>query len=231
MPKPVEKTRYILKNCTGRRVLHIGCTNYPNTLHRLTTDKLLHKRIQEVALSVDGIDIDAKGINYMRKAGFSNIYHIDARTLTEEHKELADTYDVVVLGDVIEHIEDPSVVLTGAISRLNQHGYLIISVPNAFYWYAFLRILGKRDIGHPEHVATYTKRNLIELLKRVGLRVVDIRGYYEGKDTKKNKNVIVSFVKWIERLIIFFFPDITSGIICLAVKDAWGKGDREGSVS
>lgn len=216
--KVVEKTKYILKNCAGRTVLHVGCTNYPNTIYRINTDRLLHKRLEEVSSLIQGIDIDLNGIKYMKKTGFSNIFHIDASRLAERNDNLLDEYDVVLLADIIEHSENPFSVLKGAASRINNKGILIISVPNAFYWYGFLRNIIRRDVIHPDHVATYAKKNLQELLKRSGLKVISMNGYYEGPQTKKNKNIVVGFFKLIDRAIIFLFPELTSGIICLATK-------------
>lgn len=42
------------------------------------------------------------------------------------------SYDVVVLADVLEHLDDPFAVLSSAVARLASNGLILISVPNGW---------------------------------------------------------------------------------------------------
>jgi len=216
----VERSEYILLHCSGKRVLHVGCTNFPNTEVKLRDGNLLHQKIEKVASLLHGIDIDKEGIDYLKKKGFDNIYYLDAENLAKPNKNLFNAYDVVALADIIEHSSDPKAILEGAKARLGKDGETIVSFPNAFYWFGFLCALIGKEVTHPEHVAYYSPRNIQELLKRAGFELVEIGGCYEGPLTKKPRNFFIRIGKSIERkLILQLFPRISGGIICRAKKE------------
>ena len=55
-------------------------------------------------------------------------------------------FDVVLAGDVLEHVRDPGRVLEQARELLAPGGRLIVSVPNFGHWYVRLRtVLGVFD--------------------------------------------------------------------------------------
>ncbi len=213
----VEMTKYIEAHCAGKSVLHVGCACFPNTLKRIETGRLLHLNVEKVANAVVGIDISKESVDIMLNSGFKNIFCIDAKDLIKHDDRLEDGYDVVLLAAVIEHIEDPAVVLSGAKARVSRDGEIIVSVPNVFYWYGFLLAMVGRETTHPEHVATYQPMNLHELMRRVGLKIVEMRNYHEGEETKRSDNVLVAAVKFIERsFILKLFPWLSCGIILRA---------------
>lgn len=211
----VEKTAYILSRCCGKEVLHVGCTNYPNTRVRLEEHTLLHEHLSGAAKRLDGIDLDAAGIAMLREAGFSRVYRLDACALSGDAGPLLSAYEVVVLGDIIEHSDAAQAILRGAVARLKKGGEIVLSVPNAFYWYGFLCALAGREVTHPEHVAYYSPANLRELARRNCLRIIEMQGYYEGRLTKKNAHFLVDCFKGFERVLITAFPRVSSGIICV----------------
>lgn len=210
----VEKTSYIESICQHKKVLHVGCTNYPNTKSRLLNGKLLHQHLLETAREVHGIDIDSDGLNFLRENGFTNIFELDAVELQKKNEFLSDTYDMVILADIIEHVPDPKSVILGAISRINHNGEILISVPNAFYWFGFLCAMLGYEATHPEHVSTYSQLNLKRLFSQLDLQMVEIRNYHESSYTKDSRK-IASVAKWFERVVLLkIFPTISCGIIC-----------------
>lgn len=78
---------------------------------------------------VDGIDLHAPSINYgQRNFGGAELHFVCADLSTLPHSE--GRYDVVVLADVLEHIDDPLAVLSAAMARLAPGGRLLASIPN-----------------------------------------------------------------------------------------------------
>lgn len=78
---------------------------------------------------VVGIDMHAPSIDYaQRYFGSDDLRFVcaDLSTLPESEAE----YDVVVLADVLEHLDDPLAVLKAAVARLAPDGLLLASVPN-----------------------------------------------------------------------------------------------------
>lgn len=97
--------------------------------------------------------------------------------------ELADrSFDVVVCGDVIEHIGDTSEALRRLVGWLKPGGTIVVSVPNIANWQARLRLLrgmwryedcGIWDAGH---VRFFTAASLQSLLRQSGVEVLSVTG-------------------------------------------------------
>lgn len=198
--------------CKGKRVLDIGCTCWSNTELRMKHETLLYERLLKVASIVHGIDIDRDGIEYMREVrGYTGVFCIDATDLQGSHPELLDTYDVIVLGDIVEHVTNPQDVFVAAASRLEKDGQLIITLPNAFHLYGFMRALAGSECTHPDHVAFYSPMNIQELCRRCALKLLEMQGYYE--DSYK-EHFLKRALRNVERLGMRFFPGTSCGIIC-----------------
>jgi 2-polyprenyl-3-methyl-5-hydroxy-6-metoxy-1,4-benzoquinol methylase len=82
--------------------------------------------------------------------------------------------DVVVLWHVLEHLDDPEVGLRRAVEALGRRGRIVVSVPNLDSLQA--RIGGRRwfHLDVPRHAVHFTRRGLVRLIGRCGLRVTRI---------------------------------------------------------
>jgi 2-polyprenyl-3-methyl-5-hydroxy-6-metoxy-1,4-benzoquinol methylase len=86
-------------------------------------------------------------------------------------------FDVVLAGDVLEHVRDPERVLDQARDLLAPGGRLIVSVPNFGHWYVRLRtVLGlfdydQRGLLDRTHVHFFTRRSIRRELRRARFRV------------------------------------------------------------
>ncbi len=88
-------------------------------------------------------------------------------------------YDVVVAGDVLEHVIDPKRLLTELAARTTQGGEILVSVPNFAHWYPRTRTaLGLFDYDQrgpldQGHVRFFTRRSFERLIQGCGLRIVE----------------------------------------------------------
>jgi 2-polyprenyl-3-methyl-5-hydroxy-6-metoxy-1,4-benzoquinol methylase len=91
-------------------------------------------------------------------------------------------FDVVIAGDVLEHLADPPAALDRAVAQLAPGGRLLVSVPNvAFVQVRFALLLGRfeyapRGILDRTHLRFFTRRSLLALLRGAGLTVTRRRG-------------------------------------------------------
>src|SRR6266404_7658886 len=88
--------------CSGKEVLHLGCTNHPYTTIAIETSSLLHFDLEKIASHLYGFDYDQEGIEVLRAHGVRNIFHVDLERLNEV--DLDKTFDVIVAGEMIEHL-------------------------------------------------------------------------------------------------------------------------------
>ncbi len=95
--------------------------------------------------------------------------------------EAGSGYDVIVAGDVLEHVIDPDSLMADMVSRLGDDGSILVSVPNFGHWYPRLRTVsgnfdydqrGPLDRGH---VRFFTRRSFERLIAGAGLRIVERR--------------------------------------------------------
>lgn len=85
----------------------------------------------------------------------------------------ADAVDAVVMGDVIEHLVDPSAALRRVASLSVPSGVLWLALPDAGSRVA--RTMGRRWWSVlPTHVQYFTRRSIATLLERNGFEVLEI---------------------------------------------------------
>jgi 2-polyprenyl-3-methyl-5-hydroxy-6-metoxy-1,4-benzoquinol methylase len=105
---------------TGVRVLEIGCSNGINVAIPLA----------KCGYQVTGIDLHAESIEYAK----NHIAEISARFLHQNLSDLEDLerFEIIVLSDVLEHVEDPFDLCSMAIRHLVPDGLVLISIPNGY---------------------------------------------------------------------------------------------------
>jgi SAM-dependent methyltransferase len=114
---------------------------------------------------VQGVEINADAARYCREAR-----GLDVITGTLE----ADTYppgrfDVVLMGDVIEHVASPS-ALMGTVARiLRPGGAVLVSTPDVSGWAA--RLLQVKPV---EHIHYFDPATMARLVRGAGLELVAI---------------------------------------------------------
>jgi methionine biosynthesis protein MetW len=92
----------------------------------------------------------------------------------------ADSFDLVVLADVLEHLADPAAGLARAVGWCRPGGAVLVSVPNVAHWHARLQLLRGRwpqdDSGtfDASHLRWFTHDSLGALLRDGGLRDVEL---------------------------------------------------------
>jgi SAM-dependent methyltransferase len=99
---------------------------------------------------------------------------VDVRTATLEHHGLpAGSAQLVVFGDVLEHLSDPAGALQVARELLVAGGAVYVTVPDAGSVVA--RVMGKRWWSVlPMHLQYFTRTSLSILLERQGFTVLSV---------------------------------------------------------
>jgi len=133
--------------CAGKRVLHIGCADWPITDPRTS----LHLALESVCAQLDGFDIHEDALAalapYTRGRLFSRF------------EDIVDEYDVVLVPEVMEHIPHVEQFLQ-SLSALKTT-FFLITVPDAFSCQSrhFDYVSGSEtfvEVVHPDHNCWYT---------------------------------------------------------------------------
>ncbi|MGO8859305.1 MAG: class I SAM-dependent methyltransferase [Acidimicrobiales bacterium] len=92
-----------------------------------------------------------------------------------------ESFDVVLCGDILEHLRDPLGALRSAVRKLKPDGYVVTSLPNVAHGDVRMLLLGGafryREVGLLDrtHLRFFTHETIRELLRDAGLLVVDTK--------------------------------------------------------
>jgi hypothetical protein len=176
---------FIKEQCAGKKVLHLGCANYPFTQTSIDNEMLLHFDLQKTCGKLYGFDFDQPGLDILEKNGATDLYRADLEKLAEV--PLNETFDVIVAGEMIEHLNNPGLFLSGIQRFMTDETLLILTTINAYCGLRFLQygLRGKRGLQepvHPDHVAYFSYSTLSLLVKRHGLTVDSFLFYDIGRE-------------------------------------------------
>jgi 2-polyprenyl-3-methyl-5-hydroxy-6-metoxy-1,4-benzoquinol methylase len=177
----------------NKRVLHIGATDAPFTKEKYSTGLLLHKHLQQSAASVHGIDIEQDAIDYLKTVGIDDISYFDMNQLGQLNFDP----DIIVFGEIIEHLQNLQTALTTIKSVMTSTTELLISTPNLLYVLPFLTaLLRKKEELHPDHKTGFTYGLLKQLLEANGLELCDFYfTFLPRTEENLNKKIIRGICK------------------------------------
>lgn len=119
---------------------------------------------REAGFVVHGVEINASAARYCRERG------LDVRTgVLASDSYPSGSFDLVVMGDVLEHVPDPLQTLRDAARVLRAGGHVVISTPNIES--AAARLL---QVKPEEHLYYFAAATLEAVLRKAGLMPVQI---------------------------------------------------------
>ena len=117
--------------------------------------------LEQAGFEVTSTDVAPAALDVLRRCVRGPVTQADATSLPFGGK----TFDAVVLGEVLEHVERDDLALGEAFRVLGPDGVLAVSVPRNPAWFS----ASDRWAGH---VRRYTREELIGLVERTGFRLV-----------------------------------------------------------
>jgi 2-polyprenyl-3-methyl-5-hydroxy-6-metoxy-1,4-benzoquinol methylase len=148
---------------SGKRVLELGCSS-----------GYLAQQLRERGNTVVGVELDAEAAREAEQWCEQVIVgDVESSTLPLEPA----SFDVLLCGDVVEHLRDPVAVLAKLRPLVKPGGTLVLSTPNIANWAMRLSLLAGRwrytDRGFLDrtHVHLFTRSTLVEAVQGAGYRV------------------------------------------------------------
>jgi len=148
-----------------RRVLDVGCSS-----------GYLARRLVERGAAVVGIDSDERAADQARGV-CEQVLVGDVETMALPFAD--GSFDLVVCGDVLEHLRDPQRFLERIRPLIEPGGRLVLTTPNVANWAMRLGLLAgrwtytERGILDRTHTHLFTKKTLEQTLARAGYSVAD----------------------------------------------------------
>lgn len=120
------------------------------------------------------------GIEPDHEAALSATSHCDEvinKPLEQIDFRVIGDYSAVILGDVLEHLQDPDEVLGDAVAALPRDGFIVASVPNVAFALVRLSLLigrfnySERGIMDRTHLHFFTRSSFRRFMVNHGLRI------------------------------------------------------------
>jgi 2-polyprenyl-3-methyl-5-hydroxy-6-metoxy-1,4-benzoquinol methylase len=148
---------------SGVRVLDVGCSS-----------GYLSAPLSARGCTVVGIELDAAAA-HEAEASCERVLvgDVERMELPLDHG----SFDVVLLGDVVEHLRDPGAALARLRPFLKPGGRLVLTTPNVANWALRLSLLAgrwrytERGILDRTHTHFFTRNTLAETLRAAGYTV------------------------------------------------------------
>ena len=147
----------------GDSVLNVGCASCDHADRSVWLHRLLFEKASKV-VGVDTCMPEDKTANI----GKPNIVIADAQQM-----ELGEKFDLIVAGEVIQHLPNPGLFLSRAREHLKEDGRMVITIPNTWEWIKLGRALfGRPSTRLNSYMCWYDKPTLAGLLNQYGF-VID----------------------------------------------------------
>jgi SAM-dependent methyltransferase len=172
----VDRIAHLTERARGRRVIHVGFADVSFHDDQLATESWLHQHLAEVADSLVGIDLDAGAVEKARAQGYE-AYAADCTDVEQLAALHIEPADLVIAGEVIEHVGAPGSLLTALRTVCAPDGALVVTTPNAYGLLNVVASIGGFELNHPDHVVMFTWRTLTSLMARCGWEPVAAHTY------------------------------------------------------
>lgn len=150
---------------SDKRVLELGCST-----------GFFSRHLKDARCQVVGVELDAAAARLAERY-CEHVLVADLGSTMWVEGLAPNSFDVVLMGDVLEHVADPLAVLRRVRFLLRDRGRLVISLPNVVHWQARLKILCGRfdysDSGTLDatHLRFFTCKSARGIIEEAGYRV------------------------------------------------------------
>jgi hypothetical protein len=198
----IDREATILELVARKRVLHLGAVGHDGTAEgdpeRRYQDSL-HGKIERVAAGVIGVDTNSGVISEYVQAGVSTMLVGDVEQLGT--LDLEGPFDVILSGNVIEHLSNPGRMLDGMQALSHPGTTILVTTPHAFGLAQYVRYVLGRFRESPDHVATFNGPALANLIQRHGFRVISVDTCHDHRvGMRPRQRLVRLFLRWFPHL-------------------------------
>ncbi len=160
----VDYMTWLLKEVEGKSCLDIGCVEHDIKFIDMPSWK--HAQLYKVASQLVGVDILSDFQEILKERGY-DIRIVDATS----DVDLGERFETVVLGDVIEHVENPVALVRFAKRHMKPGGMIIVKTPNPYYVDNIIKFAKGKPFINFEHIAWYTPTMALEIGRRAAIEL------------------------------------------------------------
>lgn len=230
--RPVERHEALLEAARGRRVVHVGFVD-ELMASKIAQEVWLHARLAAVASSLVGLDSSEEGVAAARADGYE-AYVVDAQSPEAVRALGLPRADVVIAGEIIEHLDAPGPFLRAMHGAAPE---LVLTTPNAYRLLNFLAPVSGSELVHPDHTSWQSPRTLRTLLERAGWEVERIAYYHNptrrkvgGSPSQRAVGHVSNATRVVLAQLNALVPYWSDGLVVWACEGQMLDGERRSSV-
>jgi hypothetical protein len=168
-----DRVKLITELTQGKKVIHLGCLDHlPLIEQKVKAGKWLHQELTRHTQKCLGIDIEKDTLAFVQeKYGINNILLHD---ITGEpiQEVISEKWDYAVLGELLEHIDNPVHYLSEIRKKYSSSiAKIMITVPNLMN----LRLLGfaaqSMEVINSDHRYWFTPYTLAKVMHHAGIEL------------------------------------------------------------
>jgi SAM-dependent methyltransferase len=180
----ISRWTKLLEKCRQKRVLHLGCIGMTTELverkcEAMLNKEVLHSNLREVAAELVGLDYDQSGVEELNRIGFTEIIWGNVYDL-EGIRQLAEPFDVILCGDLVEHLSEPGRMFAQLKTLMRADSELLLSTPNSVGLPNLLRYAMGKAVDGEDHVLSFNIFTLKNLLRRYGFFIEELYSCYDA---------------------------------------------------
>lgn len=181
-----DRTARLVTLARGRSVLDVGVVEHG--IASASNERWLHAHLARVAARCVGLDILEADVAALSERG----YEVRVHDLTSAPFE--QNFDLVVAGELIEHLGNPEAFLRHGAASVAPGGRMVVTTPNPYQIHRAMKFFRGRFPDSVDHVTSFTASQMVELAGRAGLSV---QAWYGVKlpDLKGPKNRLASTLR------------------------------------
>lgn len=141
----------------------------------------LSKRVKKAY----GADISQKALDFIKKRAINEkIKNIELVKISPNKRALKDNYfDKVIMSEVIEHLENPDLIIKECYRVLKPNGILFVTTPNYRSFWPILETLSDIFKMTPkmrgeQYISKFNKPKLKKILKKSDFKVMKVGTFY-----------------------------------------------------
>lgn len=178
LKKMRDPFEFIEQRAQGKRVLNVGASGGVHLYLPSNKDVWLHERLRRCADELVGVDIDKDSIEHAARHGYT-ILNENCETMALDKQ-----FELIVMSDVIEHVNAPVTAIKNLLAHLADDGLFIITTPNATSGNICLRSMVRKDVNVlADHVTTFYPEHFQAICSRLDCQLESIH-MFDHKDRR-----------------------------------------------